>query len=405
MSTTQASYRADIDGLRAIAVLSVLGFHAFPTVFKSGFIGVDIFFVISGFLISTIIFNGLASGSFSFLDFYGRRIKRIFPALLLVLVCSFVIGWFVLLPEELKQLGKHIAVGAGFGSNFVLLSESGYFDNLSDAKPLLHLWSLGIEEQFYLIWPLVLFFAWKMNKNFFAIIALIGAISFILNVSRIHQHAVSVFYEPQSRFWELLIGSALAYMMLHQSRFSSWLNVHGHTRRNFLSLSGVVLLTLAYFLLTKNKRFPGWWALLPTLGAALMIGAGSGAWLNRVLLSNRFLVWIGLISFPLYLWHWPLLSFARIMQNETPSFEVRAAALCLSVVLAWLTFVLVEKPIRHKRTTNLTSTKFICNAFKTPVLLMFLMLFTGLLGYNAYSRDGYRFRANIKKFEQPKQWF
>jgi peptidoglycan/LPS O-acetylase OafA/YrhL len=388
-----SDYRADIDGLRAIAVLSVVAFHAFPTSMPSGFMGVDIFFVISGFLISTIIFNGLATDRFSFVDFYSRRIKRIFPALLLVLVCSFVTGWFVLLPDELKQLGKHIAAGAGFGSNFVLLSESGYFDKLSDAKPLLHLWSLGIEEQFYLVWPLVLYLAWKQKKNFFVVIAIIVAISFILNVSRIHQHAVSVFYEPQSRFWELLIGSALAYLMLYKSAFSSWLNARDHARRNLLSLCGAVFLALGYFLLTKDKRFPGWWAVLPTLGAASIIAAGQQAWLNRKVLAHPVLVWIGLISFPLYLWHWPLLSFARIMQSEVPQIEIRLVAIALSVVLAWLTFILVEKRVRYQNKKVVTA------------VLLVMMAFTGLLGYNAYSRDGYSFRASIKNLEKQSNGF
>jgi SGNH domain (fused to AT3 domains) len=199
---------------------------------------------------------------------------------------------------------------------------------------------------------------------------------------------------------------------LKKSSFSTWLNAPlnyqnpaKQVTNNALSLCGAVLLCVGYFLLTKDKRFPGWWALLPTLGAALMIAAGSHAWLNRVLLSNRFLVWIGLISFPLYLWHWPLLSFARIMQNETPSIEIRAAALVLSVVLAWLTFVLIEKPIRHRNQQHVTSKKFIHFVFNAPTILILLMLLTGLVGYNAYSRDGYRFRASIKKFEQQNNGF
>ena len=397
-----SNYRADIDGLRAIAVLSVLGFHAFPTAVPGGFTGVDIFFVISGFLISTIILNGLNTSNFSFVDFYSRRIKRIFPALLLVLVCSFVIGWFVLLPDELKQLGKHIAAGAGFGSNFVLLSESGYFDNLSDTKPLLHLWSLGIEEQFYLIWPFVLYVTWKLKagkkKDFFVVISVIFLISFLLNVSRIHLHAISVFYSPQSRFWELLVGAGLASLLLGKSTFSDWLKAQSQTQRNLMSMLGAALVTIGYFALTKEKRFPGWWALLPTLGAAFMIAAGAQAWLNRAVLSNRIMVWFGLISFPLYLWHWPLLSFARVMQGETPAVEIRFAALALSVLLAWLTFVGIEKPIRYGRFLTI-------NKNRMTIVLALLMLLTGFIGYNAYSRDGYRFRQSIKKLEQQNNGF
>jgi peptidoglycan/LPS O-acetylase OafA/YrhL len=158
-------YRADIDGLRAIAVLSVVGFHAFPAVLKGGFIGVDIFFVISGFLISTIMFENLQRNQFSFLEFYTRRILRIFPALLTILVACFAFGWFVLVTDEYTQLAKHIVGGAGFVSNFILWNESGYFDNSSDTKPLLHLWSLGIEEQFYIFYPVFLWLAWQRRIN------------------------------------------------------------------------------------------------------------------------------------------------------------------------------------------------------------------------------------------------
>lgn len=406
--TSPSNYRADIDGLRAIAVLSVLGFHAFPSVIQSGFIGVDVFFVISGFLISSIILKGLTEGNFSFTHFYSRRIKRIFPALLLVLVSSFIIAWFVLLPKELKELGKHIAAGAGFGSNFILLSESGYFDHLAESKPLLHLWSLGIEEQFYFVWPFLLYATWKSKKNFLPVISVLLLISFALNVGRIHHHAISVFYSPQTRFWELLIGAGLACLMLEKSSFYTWLlssKLAQPKLKNVLSICGATLLVLAYLLLTKDKRFPGWWALLPTLGTALLIAAGSQAWLNRIVLSNRLLVWIGLISFPLYLWHWPLLSFARIMQNEIPSLEIRIAALCLSVVLAWLTFVFVEKPIRHEQKHNVKSKKIIHIVFKSPAMLMILMLIIGLLGLNAYNREGYRFRASVKKFEHQSNGF
>ena len=171
-------YRADIDGLRAIAVLSVVGFHAFPARLVGGFIGVDIFFVISGFLISTIIFSNLERGYFDLIDFYSRRIKRIFPSLLVVLLSCLLFGWFVLLANEYRQLGKHTAAGAGFISNLVFWNESGYFDSDSDTKPLLHLWSLGIEEQFYLIWPLVLFICWKIRQRLLVVTALVLLISF-----------------------------------------------------------------------------------------------------------------------------------------------------------------------------------------------------------------------------------
>lgn len=209
-------YRSDIDGLRAVAILSVVGFHAFPFWVKGGFVGVDIFFVISGFLISTIIFGNLERNTFSFIEFYSRRIKRIFPALLVVLIACFAFGWFALLADDYKQLGKHMAAGAGFASNIVLWNESGYFDKAAETKPLLHLWSLGIEEQFYIVWPLLLWFAWKSRFNLLAMTFSVVAVSFVLNVRGIRTDAVAAFYSPQTRFWELLVGSVLAWLTLHK---------------------------------------------------------------------------------------------------------------------------------------------------------------------------------------------
>lgn len=203
---THPQYRPDIDGLRAVAILSVVGFHAFPATIRAGFVGVDIFFVISGFLISTIIYGNLERNTFSFVEFYSRRIRRIFPALLIVLIASFVFGWFALLGDEYKQLGKHIAAGAGLVSNFVLRSEGGYFDTAAEAKPLLHLWSLGIEEQFYIVWPLLIWAAWKTRFNFLTITVSLALISFALNLRWVHKDAIIAFYSPQSRFWELLVS-------------------------------------------------------------------------------------------------------------------------------------------------------------------------------------------------------
>ena len=208
-------YRPDIDGLRAIAVLSVVAFHAFPNWIRGGFIGVDVFFVISGYLISTIIFENLDSGTFSFAEFYARRVKRIFPALLLVLTASYAFGWFALFADEYKQLGKHIAAGAGFVSNIVLWNEAGYFDSSAETKPLLHLWSLGIEEQFYVVWPLLLWLAWKQKFDLLTITIIVALVSFFLNINGVKEDTVATFYSPQTRFWELLCGSLLAWISIY----------------------------------------------------------------------------------------------------------------------------------------------------------------------------------------------
>ena len=182
MHNAHPVYRPDIDGLRAIAILSVVIYHAFPTKLRGGFVGVDIFFVISGFLISSIIFRSLQRGDFSFSEFYARRVRRIFPALILVLAASYTVGWFVLLPDEFKQLGKHMAAGAGFVQNIVLNKEAGYFDTASELKPLMHLWSLSIEEQFYLIFPVLIWGAWRLGLNALSVALLLVLLSFGLNL-------------------------------------------------------------------------------------------------------------------------------------------------------------------------------------------------------------------------------
>jgi peptidoglycan/LPS O-acetylase OafA/YrhL len=369
---TRPKYRADIDGLRAIAILSVVGFHAFPSLVRGGFIGVDMFFVISGFLISTIIFGSLDRNNFSFLEFYSRRIKRIFPALILVFSASYIFGWFELFADEYKQLGKHIAAGAGFVANFILWNENGYFDNTAESKPMLHLWSLGIEEQFYIVWPLLLWFAWKRKLNMLSITIAIGLISFALNIATVRTDAVAVFYSPQTRFWELLVGSVLAYITLYKQ------GGRKQSTSNLQSIVGAALIAIAFFVIKKELAFPGWWAMLPTMGVALIISAGLNAWLNRAVLSNRILVWFGLISFPLYLWHWPLLSFAHIVGSAEPTREMRIAAVLISIMLAWLTYELIEKPIRF-------GTK---NRGKTLALFALMIVAFGL-GYNCYKQDGF----------------
>lgn len=375
---THPQYRADIDGLRALAVLLVVGFHAFPYWIKGGFIGVDVFFIISGFLISTIIFNNLEKNTFSLIEFYRRRIKRIFPALMTVLLTVYLLGWFLLLGEEYKQLGKHIAGGASFISNFILWGENGYFDNIAETKPLLHLWSLGIEEQFYIFWPLLLCFAWKKRWNFLTITLSLAFISFALNIFKIRHHAMAAFYSPQTRFWELLIGATLAYIVLYQKKVAHQFSSHS---QNALSIIGVLLLITGLILIDKDSKFPGWWALFPVAGASLMIAAGQHAWINRVILSNKVMVWFGLISFPLYLWHWPLLSIARIMESETPSRMTRILIVLCSVLLAWFTYKLIETPIRFGQNRKLT-----------PVTMVFCMIIVGSLGFNCFKQDGFSYR-------------
>ena len=396
-------YRADIDGLRGIAVLAVVLFHAFPANSPGGFTGVDIFFVISGYLISQVILQGLRRGTFHFSEFYIRRVKRIFPALLLVMATVLVLGWALLLTSEFSELGKHVAGGAVFISNLILWNEHGYFESAAAAKPLLHLWSLAIEEQFYLVWPLILWTAWKMRWNIQAIIWVILSSSFFINVRYIDDYPIATFYLPASRFWELMLGSGLGYLSIFRGDLSNGIArpilLQGFDRVaviigrpilvNSLAVIGVVLVALGFAVLSSASTYPGVHALLPTLGAALIMAAGPGAWFNRAVLSTRLLVWLGLISYPLYLWHWPLLSLARITEGESPSVALASALLAISLVLAWLTYAFVERPIRRG-----------IRGGATAVSLFGSLLVVGCAGCLAVAWDGVPDRPIVRHLDQ-----
>lgn len=364
-SAVHMPYRPDIDGLRAVAILSVVIFHAFPTVLKGGFVGVDVFFVISGFLIAGILLREIREGTFSLAHFYARRARRIFPALLLVMGVVAVLGWFLLLPGEFYQLLRHIASGAGFIINFVLKGEAGYFDNAAEEKPLLHLWSLAVEEQYYLVLPLVLWMAARRRWSTAMVLLGLAAFSFGFNLYYMKADETAAFFYPHARLWELLLGSVLACWVAAAAdvrhggtggglaiRWCRWLArwpASATWLRHAASVLGLVLIAAALALVSKNNRFPGYWALLPVLGAVLIIAAGPMAVVNRHLLARPLMVWIGLISFPLYLWHWPLLSLARIVEGGEPSPSLMLGIVALSVVLSWGTYALLEKRVRSAR--------------------------------------------------------
>jgi len=368
-------YRADIDGLRAIAVLAVVAYHFFPRLLPAGFAGVDVFFVISGYLISGIILDRVKEQRFSLLDFYARRIRRIFPALAIVLVACIAIGWKVLYFDEFEMLGRHVAAGAGFATNIVLWSEVGYFDPAAETKPLLHLWSLGVEEQFYLVWPVVLALACRTQRTRWFVVAGVCASSFVACVWWTPLDAPAAFYLPVFRFWELMAGAVLAVRPEWQART----NVSANLR----SWIGLALLVTCAFVLGPGRPFPGWRAAVPVLASVLLLSAGPGASVNRALLSVRPLVFVGLISYPLYLWHWPLLTFVRILSNGAELTAARGVALfAVCVVLAWLTWRLIELPIR-------TGTKLSSKAVAAAVL----MACVGFAGAGIAHRDGLPDRA------------
>lgn len=373
-SFARPTYRPDIDGLRAIAVLAVMVFHAFPQALPGGFTGVDVFFVISGFLITTLILENRARGAFSLLGFYVRRARRIFPALVTVLVAACVVGWGVLLPDEYRQLGRHVAGGAGFVANFLLWGEAGYFDSAAEAKPLLHLWSLGIEEQFYILWPSLLLLGGRLRLPALGVAALLACASFGFNLVTAPVDGVAAFYAPHARLWELLCGACLAAWSVRCGAGN--VRLHGVVALG-AALCGTVLLASSFTVIDRNAVFPGWWALAPVAGTAALIAAGPHSWINRALLSHRVLVGIGLISYPLYLWHWLLLSFARIVAGATPPASLRLTLLALSVLLAWLTYRLVERPFRTGGRGGMKA-----------VVLALLLACVGSAGYAIYVADG-----------------
>lgn len=391
----QLDYRPDIDGLRAIAVLAVVGFHAFPTWIRGGFAGVDVFFVISGYLISTILLTSMDRGSFRFSQFYIRRIRRIFPALIVVLLGCLVAGWLVLFSNEYMALGKHVAGSAAFASNFVLWNEAGYFDKAAATKPLLHIWSLGIEEQFYIVWPLLLYLTWKRRAATLALLVLALVGSFAFNVRSIHADPTADFYSPLTRFWELMAGALLAYLSLHGNNLAEIFRKlprptfqmngavapSGSIAPNVAAVAGLLFIMATVLTIDETREFPGWWALLPVIGTCLLIASGPLTWINNKLLATRGLVTIGLISYPLYLWHWPLLSFIGIVDGRAPSPKAATLAILVSFALAWLTYRLVEKPLRFGKSA--------------PIKAAILFVAVGMIGsagYFIYANNGFAFR-------------
>lgn len=372
-------YRPEIDGVRAIAVVSVILYHFFPNLVPGGFIGVDIFFVISGYLISSIIIN--KKNSFSILDFYARRIKRIIPALSLVLITCIIFGWFTLLTDEYKQLGKHVVSSTLFFQNLMLLSESNYFDNSSITKPLLHLWSLGIEEQFYLAWPLIIILCRQSKRKLTTVITTVGTISFVIGLWYLQKGSTSAaYYSPDSRAWELLFGAALASLIKHSPDKKT-----SYKFDTSLAFGGLILFAIGFNIVDKEKHFPGFYALIPVVATGMIIYAKPENVISKKILSSRIMVAAGLISYPLYLWHWPLISFAWVINGSEPSINIKIALLITAFILAWLTFYYVEKPFRKNSYTK-----------KSIYSLLVILFATSTSGLFIYENKGLPFRKNAE---------
>jgi peptidoglycan/LPS O-acetylase OafA/YrhL len=389
-----------VDGLRAVAVLSVIGFHAFPKSIAGGFIGVDVFFVISGYLISSLILSGLKNGSFSFLDFYARRARRIFPALTVVLMVVWGLGWLALDPTQFAALGKHIVAGAAFAANIVTYFEVGYFDVPASTKPLLHLWSLGVEEQFYLIFPILIFLVWR-HRSATLILSVIAVASFALNVVTVRYSPSFAFFLPLTRFWEFLAGTLLAYDSV---KFGWTARVEPNARRDTAaSAIGMLMILVGIFIIPAEGNYPGWWALLPVIGTVLMIWGGQHAWINRKILANQKIVYIGLISYPLYLWHWPLLVLGKtIVADYSPlnphTRTTTIVAVALSFALSWLTYEFVERPIRTRRFS--IGLRWVAGACAASLAAV------GLVGVVTLRTDGFleRYPREIQALLAPVTW-
>jgi peptidoglycan/LPS O-acetylase OafA/YrhL len=373
MTPFDPRHRNDIDGLRAVAVLAVVAYHAFPNVFPGGFIGVDIFFVISGYLISSLILKNIVSSKFSFTEFYSRRINRLFPALILVLTVVLVLGFIRTIPEEFSKLGKHIFGGAAFVANYLYKFEVGYFDDAAESKPLLHLWSLGVEEQFYIIWPVVLVVAYRIRLKIGLLIFILAAGSFALCLYRLQSFPSSAFYMPQTRAWELLAGALVATFSVDHTRSPG----RGRNLANFFSCIGLLSILIGFIYVDRHSTFPGWWALLPTLGTVCLILGGTYSWLGTRVLSNRTLQLIGSISYPLYLWHWVCLTLPSLMGVNAQSVYTKFILILISFVLSWVTFRFIEQPVRSQYNTP-----------KTAILLSAAMATLGIAGLAVYYKSG-----------------
>jgi peptidoglycan/LPS O-acetylase OafA/YrhL len=373
-------FRPDINGLRALAVLGVVIFHADRAWLPGGFVGVDIFFVISGFLISRIILAQCAAGRFSPAMFYARRAKRILPALLVMLSFVWIVGWFMAAPTQLREIGGGLLGNSYFTINFWLMrlaGVGGYFGADATVKPLLHLWSLSIEEQFYLVWSVLLLGLFKLQRRLvFAVIFCLFVASFAYSVVLTPTDPIAAFYLPWTRGWELALGALLAY------REVFWLGALPYPSRRIANIgagAGIALMLGAFLFLNEAQSFPGWLAAIPTLGSALVI-ASPASLPGEIALGNRVAGFFGAISYPLYLWHWPLFAFARIWPGVIPTAPVLLGLACVAVLLAALTYRLIEQPI---------AIPFRRQPFATALVLVGLLALSGFLGKLTYDAKGF----------------
>jgi len=369
-------YRAEIDGLRALAVVPVILFHAGFELFSGGFVGVDVFFVISGYLITTILIEDIENERFSIVNFYERRARRILPALFFVMLVCIPFAWMWMLPSQMQNFSQSLVAVSLFIPNILFARESGYFDATAEEKPLLHTWTLAVEEQFYIVFPIFLILAWRFGKNrVFWMIAAMTAISFFLSEWGWRNKPTVNFYLAPTRAWELFAGSIAAFIV--QKR--------GVQKNDALSVLGLAAIVFAIFAYDERTPFPSVYALVPVLGTALLVVFANKETLAAKLLSSKALVGVGLISYSAYLWHQPLFAFARIRSLSEPTELLMLVLSILSIGLAYLSWLFVERPFRKR------------GAISREKIFSFSAL--GLIGFIAvgvagYVSDGFQSRVD-----------
>lgn len=385
--TPLMNYRREIDGLRALAVLPVIFFHAGFDTFSGGFVGVDVFFVISGYLITSIILAEKQAGTFSLIHFYERRARRILPALFFVMAVSIPFAWLWLLPHDMKGFSRSLAAIAAFASNILFLRESGYFDAPAEVKPLLHTWSLAVEEQFYALFPLFLMLTWRLGKRWIVgLLIVFGAISLAVAHWGAFNKPAATFFLLPTRGWELMIGAFIAFYFAQPNR----INISQQVSQS-ISIVGLLLILYAVFAFSQRTPFPSLYALVPTIGAALIIlFTTPTTFVGKVLGSKAFLA-IGLISYSAYLWHQPLFAFARQRSLTEPSAVFLSFLSVAAFVLAYFSWRFVEQPFRRRDHIR-GRTVFLFAVFGT-------LLFLGI-GLFGNAKDGFpqRFKRITEKF-------
>jgi len=385
-----ARYRADIDGLRAIAVTSVVLFHLDVALFSGGYVGVDVFFVISGFLITRLIRDEMAEGNFTFGKFYQRRARRLLPALFATLLLTVIAAGILFSPKDLINFGYSVFASLFSVANILLWRESGYFDASAEVKPLLHMWSLSIEEQFYLIWPACLLFLMRKTprRGPLIVCAVAGIISLILAVVWLKVDGVGAFYLTPFRVYEFMIGAGLVWLMKYQPKKNIVLEP--------ILLAGLAMIVYCVLTYTKDTPFPSYNAVLPCVGAALVIYAGTAKYTRR-LLDNWWMVGIGLVSYSFYLVHWPIIVFVKYLSENPLTPFWQAMLFFLSLGLAILMYFVIERPFRRAY--------YKPGHHSTPVFLQDCLIAALLLCIPAATMvlsDGWQFRIDKEYREMVK---